>query len=118
MKHLKRINEEFDQNIKEYIETCFLEISDDPNIDYESNIHGSGKYFKIKAALVKPDITGNPYVGTYDTTIERLLNQSNILTDLYTDIDIALKRVKDEYNIFYTLKSDVRGSVHINFEID
>lgn len=117
MKHLKRINEEFEPSIKEYIDTCFLDIYDNSSITYESNIHGSGKYLKVKTGLVKPDISGNPYVGTYDTTIERLLEQSNILNDLYTDIDIALKRIKDKYNLFYTLKSDIRGDVHINFEM-
>lgn len=118
MKHLKSINEEFNIDVADYIKLSFADILDNNKLEGDFNIHGSGRYFKVTIKLVRPDIKGNPYVGTYDTSLDRLLYQTNTLRDLYLDTEVALKRIKDEYkDIIYTIKSDIKGSIHLNFEI-
>lgn len=117
MRHLKSINEEFNIDIVDYIKMSFGDILDD-NLESDFNIHGSGRYFKVTIKLARPDIKGNPYVGTYDTSLDRLLDQTKTLRDLYLDTEVALKRIKDEYkDITYTIKSDIKGSIHLNFDM-
>lgn len=122
MKYLKLF--ESDENKEEYIQQCFLDVSENPNFEVDD--------------LIKVELTEKPKVpmSVYKIHIEPaksislrnisyndnmslrsasdnmrkvgamkiidlnfLIKKNEIMSELYQDIDIALKRVKDKFPI-------------------
>jgi hypothetical protein len=115
MKYLKSINEVKKSDIVEYIKLCFVDILEDDRFDSDYTIHGSGTIFKIGIAMKTPRSEGNPYIGTWNTNIEDMINNSEIIKELLLDINSSINRFIDEYPIKYNISTNKIGTIYINF---
>lgn len=115
MKYLKHINESNTSNIIEYIKLCFADILDDDNFNSDWTIHSSGNIL-IGIEMKTPQISGNAYIGVYRTSIDDLLVRNKLIEELLLDIDIAIKRFKDQYSdIDVSIDSNRVGTIYIKF---
>lgn len=118
MKYLKHINESNTSNIIEYIKICFADIYYDNNFNSDFTIHSSGNIYRIGIEMKTPTVSGNPYIGIYNTSIDDLLVRNKQIEELLLDIDIAIKRFKDQYSdIDVSINSNRIGTIYINFII-
>jgi hypothetical protein len=120
MKHLRRIFESHEDD-KRYIEDCFLDISENPDFEVDDLVE-----VEIEEPKKNPDIhcykihieSGQdlylPPVGKIYTSLAFLRMRNEKLSELYEDIDIAIKRIKDRFDY----KCDVRIEVNRREEID
>ena len=125
MKHLRRLFESSEDN-KRYIEECFLDISENPNFEVDdlldadvpkSLAHPITKIYKLHIELGQ-DLSlhpvGNPYIGKVETSLTFLRMKNEKLTELYDDIEVAIKRIKDKFDY----KCDVKIESNRREEID
>lgn len=130
MKHLRRIFESTEDD-KRYIEDCFLDISENPDFEVDdlveieidqsrglfikenSDIHCYKIHIELGQDLSLQPI-GNPYIGKVYTSLVFLKMKNEKLSELYEDIDIAIKRIKDRFDY----KCDVRIQANGREEID
>jgi len=120
MKHLRRIFESHEDD-KRYIEDCFLDISENPDFEVDDLVE-----VEIEEPKKNPDIhcykihieSGQdlylPPVGKIYTSLAFLRMKNEKLSELYEDIDIAIKRIKDRFDY----KCDVRIEANRREEID
>jgi hypothetical protein len=127
MKYLRRIFESSEDD-KRYIEDCFLDISENPNFEVDdllevdfpkslSNPMGMLIY-KLHIELGKNlslHPVGNPYIGKVETSLTFLRMKNEKLTELYDDIEVAIKRIKDRFDDY---KCDIRIESNRREEID
>lgn len=118
MKYLKSINESNTSNIIEYIKFCFADILDDDNFNSDSTIHSSGNIFRIGIEMKTPQVSGNAYIGQYKTNIDDLLVRNKLIEELLLDVDIAIKRVNDSYNLDIDVSSNRIGTIYISFTLN
>lgn len=90
MKHLRKYNESLDNfdDIVKYIKLCFVEFSDEGKYDVEYELNED----TIEVLL----FTGYTNDVIQDD-INHFLNISKKLHEFYLDIEVAIKRVLDEY---------------------
>lgn len=120
MKHIRRIFESHEDD-KRYIQDCFLDISENPDFEVDDLVE-----VEIEEPKKNPDIhcykihieSGQdlylPPVGKIYTSLAFLRMKNEKLSELYEDIDIAIKRIKDRFDY----KCDVRIEVNRREEID
>jgi len=120
MKHIRRIFESHEDD-KRYIQDCFLDISENPDFEVDDLVE-----VEIEEPKKNPDIhcykihieSGQdlylPPVGKIYTSLAFLRMKNEKLSELYEDIDIAIKRIKDRFEY----KCDVRIEVNRREEID
>jgi hypothetical protein len=120
MKHLRRIFESTEDD-KRYIEDCFLDISENPDFEMDDLVE-----VEIEEPKKNPDIHcykihieyGEdlylPPVGKIYTSLAFLRMRNEKISELYEDIDIAIKRIKDRFDY----KCDVRIEANRREEID
>jgi hypothetical protein len=131
MKHLRRIFESIEDD-KRYIQDCFLDISENPNFEVDdlveieieesrgvfikknSDIHCYKIHIELGQDLSLHPVGGNPYIGKVYTSLAFLRMKNEKLSELYEDIDIAIKRIKDKFDY----KCDVRIQANRREEID
>jgi hypothetical protein len=58
---------------------------------------------------------GNPYIGKVETSLTFLRMKNEKLTELYDDIEVAIKRIKDRFDDY---KCDIRIESNRREEID
>jgi hypothetical protein len=101
MKHLRKYNEASDEEVfdKDYIEQCFIEFYDNPDM---WNMHvyiGAwdpyGKKCGFKVQLK------NPWISK-DFSIEEYLKLTNDMSEFALDINMCIDRLKQQYNIIDT----------------
>lgn len=134
MKYLRKIFES-NEDDKRYIEECFLDISENPNFEVDDLLeieidesrgrisrmfikkNSETHCYKIHIELGQ-DLSlqpiGNPYIGKVYTSLTFLKMKNEKLSELYEDIDIAIKRIKDRFDY----KCDVRIQANGREEID
>ena len=124
MKHLRRIFESAEDD-KRYIEECFLDISENLNfevddlleVDVPKSLAHPMVIYKLHIELGQ-DLSlhpvGNPYIGKVETSLTFLRMKNEKLTELYDDIEVAIKRIKDKFKY----KCDVRIEANRREEID
>lgn len=102
MKHLKRFNENAEDDLDiEYIKHCFVDLSDDPEcgLEYETHedhINGwSAELTKKYGQYVS--ISFNIPRITKGRSIEKMVENSERIALVVKSLDIAVKRLKDEY---------------------
>jgi hypothetical protein len=122
MKYLKSINESKTSDIIDYIKFCFVDILEDEKfinfINITPLIHNSGNIFRISIEMITPPVSGNSYIGQYETSIDDLLSNNKLIEELLLDIDTAIKRFKDQYNnIKVDISSNRIGTIYINFNL-
>jgi hypothetical protein len=127
MKYLKRLNESNDEII-DFIKFCFSEFEDNGSIeiDYKTLILRSANLplsknvcdfiIGIVTSLDKP--AANPYVGTIKTSIDDIISRNKMINELYLDIDVALKRVKQKYKLEYDILTNPIGTIYIAFYLN
>lgn len=120
MKHIRRIFESHEDD-KRYIQDCFLDISENPDFEVDDLVE-----IEIEEPKKNPDIhcykihieSGQdlylPPVGKVYTSLAFLRMKNEKLSELYEDIDIAIKRIKDKFDY----KCDVRIQANRREEID
>jgi len=120
MKHLRRIFESAEDD-KRYIEECFLDISENLNFEVddliEIEIDEPKKNSDINCYKIHIELGQDLYlppVGKVYTSLAFLRMKNQKLSELYDDIDIAIKRIKDRFEY----KCDVRIEVNRREEID
>jgi hypothetical protein len=125
MKHLRRIFESHEDD-KRYIEDCFLDISENPDFEVDDLVEieieeSRGVFIKKNSDIhcYKIHIESGqdlylPPVGKVYTSLAFLRMKNEKLSELYEDIDIAIKRIKDRFDY----KCDVRIQVNRREEID
>ena len=126
MKHLRRIFESHEDD-KRYIEDCFLDISENPDfevddlleVDVPKSLAHPMVIYKLHIELGKnislpQPINSNLYIGKVETSLTFLRMKNEKLTELYDDIEVAIKRIKDKFKY----KCDVRIEVNRREEID
>ena len=140
MKHLRKIFESFEDD-KRYIEDCFLDISEDPNFEVKlleidkpeqdsdittyKLIHMNIYRIHIelgKKLLLPPHLDTQEKdkfdfiyrTGNIETSLEFLKVKSEKLSELYDDIEVAIKRIKDKFDY----KCDVRIQANRRDDID
>jgi hypothetical protein len=95
MKHLKRFNENVEDDLDiEYIKHCFADLSDDPECDleYETN-EDHGAECEVEYVSISFNI---PRI-TKGRSIEKMVENSERIALVVKSLDIAVKRLKDEY---------------------
>jgi hypothetical protein len=97
MKHLRKYTESltkrsFEDFVK-YVESCFIEFSDEEKYDVE--IEHNEAINELEILL----FTGYTNEKVEDK-IDFFLNISNELNEFYLDINVAIKRILDEYPEF------------------
>jgi len=124
MKHLRRIFESHEDD-KRYIEECFLDISENLNfevddlleVDVPKSLAHPMVIYKLHIELGQ-DLSlhpvGNPYIGKVETSLTFLRMKNEKLSELYDDIEVAIKRIKDKFKY----KCDVRIEANRREEID
>lgn len=102
MKHLKRFNENAEDDLDiEYIKHCFADLSDDTEcgLEYETHkdhINGwSAELTKKYGQYVS--ISFNIPRITKGRSIEKMVENSERIALVVKSLDIAVKRLKDEY---------------------
>lgn len=137
MKHLRRIFESTEDD-KRYIEECFLDISENQNFEVDDLIEvessqgsyklqyydSTGKKISVPVVVYKLHIelgqdlslhpVGNLYIGKVETSLTFLRMKNEKLTELYDDIEVAIKRIKGKFEY----KCDVRIEANRREEID
>jgi hypothetical protein len=115
MKHLKRIFENRfifkNEDIKGYIEDCFLEISENPNFEVDDllevintrsklvNVYIYKLHIELGKSLTLPQpISSNIFIGMVETNLEFLKLKNEKLTELYNDIEVAINRIKGKFD--------------------
>jgi hypothetical protein len=125
MKHLKYINESNKSDIIDYIKFCFLDILDDDRFECETNIKENT--FRVKISFITPRASGNPFTTPWETNIEDLKENNDIMSELYSDIETSINRLLDKfsidtgdkYHLFYpTIKINKVGTIYIYFNIE
>jgi hypothetical protein len=132
MKYLRRIFESSEDD-KRYIEDCFLDISENPNFEVDdllevdfpkslSNPMGMLIYklhIELGKNLSLPGVNSNLFIATFggkvETNLEFLRMKNEKLTELYNDIEVAIKRIKDRFDDY---KCDIRIESNRREEID
>jgi hypothetical protein len=109
MKHLRKYNEgiENKDNIKEYIDACFIDFIDNGAIGYGQEFEGDdderGEY-KYEIEIDVPDCwMDNGY------TLDENIKSSQTLVEFYLDIENSLDKVKLKYpdiDIIYSASQD------------
>ena len=118
MKYLKSINESKTSDIIDYIKFCFSDIIDDDNFNSDYTIHSSGNILRIGIEMITPPVSGNSYIGQYETSIDDLLSNNKLIEELLLDIDTAIKRFKDQYNhIQVDISSNMIKTIYIKFNL-
>jgi hypothetical protein len=128
MRYIKRINESNDDIIS-FIKFCFSEFEDNKfiEIDYKTlvirnaNISLSKNVSDLMIGIVPINnnkTSGNPYIGTGKTSIDDILTKNKMLNELFLDIDVALKRIKDKYNLEYDILTNAVGGIYIAFYLN
>lgn len=121
MKYLKSINESNTSEMIKHIKFCFADILDDDNLLMNLpfiTIHSSGNIVRIRIEMKKPQVSGNPYIGQYKTSIDDLLSNNKLIEELLLDIDTAIKRFKDQYtDIDVSIDSNRIGTIYISFNL-
>jgi len=141
MKHLKRIFENKfvlrNEDIKRYIEECFLEISENTNFevddlievvnpDQNSNITTyklvQMYIYKLHIELGKnlslpQPVSSNLYIGMVETNLEFLKLKNEKLTELYNDIEVAINRIKGKFDYKCDVKIESNRREEINITI-
>ena len=122
MKYLKLF--ESDKNKEEYIQQCFLDVSENPNFEVDDLIKVElTEKPKVPMSVYKIHIEPAKSISlrniSYDDNMSLrsasenmrkvgtmkiidlnfLIKKNEIMSELYQDIDIALKRVKDKFPI-------------------
>jgi energy-converting hydrogenase A subunit M len=125
MKHIRRIFESIEDD-KRYIQDCFLDISENPDFEVDDLVEieieeSRGVFIKKNSDIhcYKIHIESGqdlylPPVGKVYTSLAFLRMKNEKLSELYEDIDIAIKRIKDRFDY----KCDVRIQVNRREEID
>lgn len=113
MKYLKKIFES-NEDDKKYIEEFFLEISENPNFEVddliEVNLTEESKNMSVYKIHIEPgesislpqsaDSTSSQLSwGKIQTSLDFLIKKNEIISELYKDIDVSLKRFKDQFPI-------------------
>ncbi len=110
MKHLKRFYENAEDSLDiEYVKHCFSDLSDDPECDVEYETHEDYQ-------RDYPDYVGEEYVdlsidvpkltkGGGSMKFEKMIENSERIALVVKSVDIAIKRLKDEYPS-YNIKID------------
>jgi hypothetical protein len=113
MKHLRRFNENKD-NIKEYLDSCFIEFIDKGVAESFSNSESDFGYITKEYGIdiQVPDCwfdTGN--------SLDENIKSSKIITEFYLDIENSIEKVKIKYpdaNFIYRKNEDgVRREVSV-----
>jgi hypothetical protein len=120
MKHLRRIFESHEDD-KRYIQDCFLDISENPDFEVddlvEVEIEEPKKNQDIHCYKIHIEFGQDLYlppVGKIYTSLAFLRMKNEKSSELYEDIDIAIKRIKDRFDY----KCDVRIEANRREEID
>jgi hypothetical protein len=95
MKHLKRFNENVEDDLDiEYIKHCFADLSDDPEcgLEYETN-----EDHVAECEVEYVSISFNIPRITKGRSIEKMVENSERIALVVKSLDIAVKRLKDEY---------------------
>jgi hypothetical protein len=98
MKHLKRFNENVEDDLDiEYIKHCFADLSDDPEcgLEYEMNDRNDPHFEEKYVEFV--DISIDVPRLTKGGSIEKMVENSERIALVVKSVDIAVKRLKDEY---------------------
>jgi hypothetical protein len=138
MKHLRRIFENKfifrNEEIKRYIEECFLDISENPNFEVDDLIEVDRPeqtsdittsklvhmyIYRVHIELGKNlslprPVLSNMYIGMVETNLEFLKMKNEKLLELYNDIEVAVERIKDKFDY----KCDVEIRSNKREEID
>jgi hypothetical protein len=131
MKHLRKIFENNEED-KAYIEECFFDISENPNfevddlldVDAPESISYLMVIYKLhielgkNLSLPKP-VTSNLYIGMVETNLEFLKLKNEKLSELYSDIEVAINRIKDrfDYKCGVKIESNRREEIDITIVI-
>lgn len=126
MKHLRRIFES-NEDDKRYIEECFLDISENQNFEVDDllevevpkSLAHPMVIYKLHIELgqdlsLPQPVSSNLYIGKVETSLTFLRMKNEKLNELYDDIDVAIKRIKDRFDY----KCDVRIEANRKEEID
>jgi ABC-type microcin C transport system duplicated ATPase subunit YejF len=142
VKYLRKIFES-NEDDKRYIEECFLDISENQNFEVDDLLEvessqksyklqyydSTGKKISVPMVVYKLHIelgkdlslhpVGNPYSGKVETSLTFLRMKNEKLTELYDDIEVAIKRIKDkfEYKCDVKIKSNRREEIDITILI-
>ena len=106
MKHLKRFNENAEEDLDiEYIKHCFADLSDDPEcrLEYEMNDRTDPHFDEEYVEFI--DISIDVPRLTKGRSIEKMVENSERIALVVKSLDIAVKRLKDEYPS-YTIDID------------
>jgi len=106
MKHLKRFYENVNEELDiEYIKHCFADLSDDKECDVEYETHEDFANYDVEEyvdisidipRLTKGGVAEGP--STYHFQgIQKMIENSEKIAFILKWIDIAIKRLKDEY---------------------
>jgi hypothetical protein len=115
MKHLRKFNESFENEHLdiEYIKHCFADLSDDPECDVEYDTHEDylrdNPNYGITLSDEYVDLTIDIPRITKGVRFERMIVNSERITHIVKSIDVAIKRLKDEYPNY---------NIEINYEED
>jgi hypothetical protein len=105
MKHLKRFYENVNDELDiEYIKHCFADLSDDPecNVEYETHEdflrdNPNNPYYDgveyVDLSIDVPKLTK----GGGSMKFEKMIENSERIALVVKSVDIAIKRLKDEY---------------------
>jgi hypothetical protein len=137
MKHLKRIFENRfifkNEDIKGYIEDCFLEISENPNFEVDDllevintrsklvNVYIYKLHIELGKSLTLPQpISSNIFIGMVETNLEFLKLKNEKLTELYNDIEVAINRIKGKFDskCSIEIKANRREEIEITILVD
>ena len=132
MKHIRRIFESSEDD-KRYIEDCFLDISENTNfevddlleVDFPKSLENPmgmliyKLHIELGKSLSLPGVNSNFYIATFggkvETNLEFLRMKNEKLTELYNDIEVAIKRIKDRFDDY---KCDIKIESNRREEID
>ena len=110
MKHLKRFYENVNDELDiEYIKHCFADLSDDPKCDVEYETHEDYQrdypgYYVEEYVSLNIDVPKLSKVGE-SIKFEKMIENSERVVFVVKSIDVAIKRLKDEYPS-YDIKID------------
>lgn len=126
MKYLRKIFESVEDD-KRYIEDCFLDISENPDFEVDDLVEidkpeqtsdiTTSKLVNMNIYRIHIELGEDLYlppVGKIYTSLTFLRMKNEKFSELYDDIDIAIKRIKDRFDH----KCDVRIQVNRREEID
>lgn len=120
MKHLKYINESNKSDTIDYIKFCFLDILDDDRFRVKFFIgwaESDTDVIRLAISPKRPRPDGNAYIGTWETNIQDLKENNDIISELYSDIETSINRVLDKFSIVYDIKTNKIGTIYISFKL-